>query len=125
MKQEPKAPVVYIVDDDASVRRALTRVMKSCGLEAVACESARDLLGQLPAKGRCCVIADMRMPDMTGLDLQKELSDAGRAIPVILLTAHDTPEMREAAKTSGLAGYFRKPVDAQALIDAVRWALSS
>jgi FixJ family two-component response regulator len=72
-----------------------------------------------------CVISDVRMPGISGLELPGLLARAGRRLPVIFTTAHDTPETREIAQRAGAAAYFRKPVDDQALLDAIAWALSS
>jgi FixJ family two-component response regulator len=71
-----------------------------------------------------CVISDIQMPGTSGLDLPAKLLDAGYHLPVIFVTAHDTPESRARAQQVGAAAYFRKPVDAQALLDAIVWALS-
>ncbi|RYD70614.1 MAG: response regulator [Verrucomicrobiaceae bacterium] len=71
-----------------------------------------------------CVISDVRMPGASGLELPRMLAQAGRDLPVILVTAHDTPDTRYRAKDVGAAAYFRKPVDDQALLDAIAWARS-
>ena len=69
-----------------------------------------------------CIVADMTMPGMSGLELKPLLDAAGISYPLILLTAHDNEEIRSAARSAGAAAYFRKPVDTQALLDAIRWA---
>lgn len=71
-----------------------------------------------------CVISDIQMPGTSGLDLPELLAGAGHHLPVIFVTARDTPETRDRAQSAGAAAYFRKPVDAQALLDAIAWALS-
>ncbi len=71
-----------------------------------------------------CVISDVQMPGTSGLDLPVLLARAGRRVPVIFVTAHDTPETRDRAQSAGAVAYFRKPVDDQALLDAVAWAVS-
>lgn len=71
-----------------------------------------------------CVIADIQMHGSSGLELQQRLQQRGSSIPVILLTAQDTPEIRAKAKSGGFSGFFRKPVDDQALIDSIEWSLS-
>jgi FixJ family two-component response regulator len=118
-------PTIFIIDDDESVRRALVRIMTIEGFDSKAFASAEDFIaGTLPdADG--CVVADMTMPGMSGLDLKHLLNTSTCPnLPVIFLTAHDTKEMRAAAHAAGAAGYFRKPVDKQALLDAIRWALN-
>jgi FixJ family two-component response regulator len=71
-----------------------------------------------------CVVSDVRMPGTSGLELPALLAKADRHVPVILVTAHDTPETRDTAQRVGAAAYFRKPVDDQALLDAIEWAIS-
>jgi FixJ family two-component response regulator len=74
---------------------------------------------------QACVVSDIRMPGRDALELPKCLAEAGRYTPVVFLTAYDTPENREAARRVGATAYLRKPVDDQALLDAVAWALSA
>jgi FixJ family two-component response regulator len=120
-----KPAIVYIVDDDVSVRRALKRLINSVGMNAEVFESPSKFLDyKQPSPGPCCVVADLRMRDMTGLELQREIVKRGSRIPFIFVTGHDTDESRSEAKKAGAAGYFRKPVDDQALLDAIVWALS-
>lgn len=115
---------IYIIDDDASVRRALGRVMTSAGLDHLAFDSAEDFLAGSVARGPGCIVADMTMPGLSGLELKQALNAAHSDLPLIFLTAHDTAESREAAHEAGAGGYFRKPVDTQALLDAVQWVLN-
>jgi FixJ family two-component response regulator len=118
----PVRSTIYIIDDDASVRRALCRVMASAGLECESFDSAEEFMAAPhPAVGGC-IVADMTMPGMSGLELKPLLDAAGISYPLILLTAHDNEEMRAAARNAGAAAYFRKPVDTQALLDTIRWA---
>lgn len=118
----PGQSTIYIIDDDASVRRALMRVMTQAGLSSEAYESSESFLASIHQGDTGCIVADMTMPGMSGLDLNSLLDAAGLKLPLILLTAQDTDETRAAARSSGAAAYFRKPVDIQALLDAVRWA---
>lgn len=97
--------------------------MTCAGLDHLAFASADDFLAAPPAEGPGCIVADMTMPSLSGLELKQALNAAHSQLPLIFLTAHDTPESREAAHESGAEGYFRKPVDTQALLDAVHWAL--
>jgi FixJ family two-component response regulator len=114
---------IYLIDDDASVRRALERVMASAGLDAAGFASAEDFIAQASLAAGNCIVADMDMLGMSGLDLKHLLNAAHANLPLIFLTANDTEEMRTAAHAAGAVGCFRKPVDAQALLDAVQWAL--
>jgi len=118
-------PIIYLLDDDTSVRRALGRVMTHAGLEWQAYESAESFLADIKPGATGCIVADMTMPGMSGLDLKVLLDSSEIDLPLILLTAHETEEMRASARRCGAAAYFRKPVDMQALLDAVQWASSS
>ncbi len=122
--QTPKA-VVYIVDDDDSVRRAIRRLIRSAGMEVKAFASGGDFLASEFRDQNACMVADVRMPEMSGLELQRKLVERGLKLPVILITGYDTAATRNQARKLGGFGYFRKPVDDQALLDAIRWALSS
>ncbi|MHC4712705.1 MAG: response regulator transcription factor [Planctomycetota bacterium] len=117
-------PIVYIVDDDESVRRGLSRLMHSAEIESVAFASAAEFLESSYRDSNACLVVDVRMPGMTGLELQRELSARATKIPVIFITAYDTEETREEAKRIGALGYFRKPVESHALLDAIEWALA-
>ncbi len=116
--------MVYIIEGDESVRRSLERLMQSEGIRVKTFAEAHEFLSISPLPVDACIVADFRMRDMTGLELQEKLKRSESLLPVILLTTHDTQETRTEAKKAGVAGYFRKPVDAQALLDAIGWALS-
>lgn len=113
---------IYVIDDDASVRRALGRIMTSAGLDWEAYDSAESFLEVARPGGGGCIVADMTMPGLTGIDLKLLLDASSVRLPMILLTAQDTEETRAAAREAGAAAYFRKPVDIQALLDAIQWA---
>lgn len=117
-------PSVYIIDDDASVRTALGRLLVSAGIPSRSFGSAADFLKANPPPDGACVVTDVRMPGMTGLELHEALHRAGSRLAVIFVTAYDTDEARAQAKKAGAVAYFRKPVDDQALLDAIHWALS-
>jgi len=120
MPQE--AERVYVVDDDESVRRALQRLLRSAGYHAVTFESAEDFIDSTPGGGEGCLILDIRLPGMTGLDLQEKLSASGAKYAVIIMTAHDNPQWRQRAKKAGAVAYLRKPFDEQSLLDAIQLA---
>ena len=113
---------IYLIDDDASVRRALGRVMCLARLEWEAYESAEAFLASARPAEFGCIVADMTLTGMSGLDLKAELDARGIYLPFILLTAHDTEETRNAARSAGAAAYFRKPVDIEALLAAIQWS---
>jgi FixJ family two-component response regulator len=113
---------VYVVDDDESVRRALQRLLRSAGYHAVTFESAEDFIDSTPGRGEGCLVLDIRLPGMTGLDLQEKLSSSGAKYAVIFMTAHDNPQWRQRAKRAGAVAYLRKPFDEQSLLDAIQLA---
>ena len=115
---------VYIVDDEESVRRALGRLMRSAGLEFETFASGEEALSRLPAIGRGCLVVDIRMPGLTGHDLMSRLRQRGTPMPMIALSAQDDPAAREHARELGAVAFFRKPVDDQALLDAILWAVA-
>ncbi len=115
---------VYIVDDDASVRRAMERLIRSAGMEVRAFASAQEFLDFESVSQNACMIVDIKLQGMSGLELHKELRDRGSDLPVIFVTGFDSPETREQAKKAGAVGYFRKPLDDQALLDTIQWALA-
>ena len=115
-------PVVYIVDDDPSVSRGLGRLMKSHGYEAWVFASARELLASGLPGADACLIIDVAMPQMDGLQLYAELCRRGCQAPAIFITALDDPAVRESVNRLGAAGFFRKPVDGDELLAAVKRA---
>lgn len=116
---------IYIVDDDESVRRALGRLLRSEGLTAEAFASGELFLAGLPEDAVGCVVMDIRMPGLTGHDVQQCLRARGERIPVIALSAQDDAEACRCARELGAAAFFRKPVDDQALLDSIRWLLGA
>jgi FixJ family two-component response regulator len=114
---------VYIVDDEPSICTAYARLMRAANMQPRTFASVEEFLRSDLSDENACVISDVRMPGTSGLDLPGLLARAGRHLPVIFTTAHDTRETRELAHRAGAAAYFRKPVDDQALLDAVAWAL--
>jgi FixJ family two-component response regulator len=124
LPDEPKI-LIYVVDDDASVRQALKMLLTSANMEVRTFEQAKDLLKCEFREEKVCLIADIKMKGLGGIELQQELAKRGIKIPTIFLTAVDSNEIRQQAKQAGAAGFFRKPVDDQALLDTIQWALSS
>jgi len=118
----PAIPLVAIVDDDAAVRRALTRLLGASGIEALAYESADAFLASLDARVPACAIFDLVMPQMTGLELQQELLDRRIAMPVIIITGHETPGAEQYCRAAGVVAYLRKPVNGAALFAAIAQA---
>ena len=116
--------MVYVIDDDSSVQRAMLRLMRSAGLNANSYSSVDEFLAVDISADNTCVVADVHMSGIDPLELPLLLEKKGMSPPVIFITANDTPETRSRVRKAGAAGYFRKPVDSQALIDLIHWALS-
>lgn len=114
---------IYIVDDDCSVRRSLARVIRSANLHAVVFATADEFFQSNYETSNSCLVVDAKMPGCGGLDMLSRLRHDRILIPVIVVTAHDDPETKKAAEEAGAVGFFRKPVDSEALLDAIMWAL--
>jgi FixJ family two-component response regulator len=117
------AAVIFIVDDDASVRKSLTRVMTSAGYAVETFASARDFLAREPFVGPCCLILDVRMPGLTGLDLQEALAGKGHRMPIVFITGHGDISMSVKAMKGGAADFLTKPFDVENLLEAIQRAL--
>jgi FixJ family two-component response regulator len=115
--------IIVIVDDDHSVREALASLIRSLGYVAIAFECAEDLLKSRRRRGVSCVIADMQMPGMTGLELHDRLVTSGEPIPTILITAFSDETARERAMQAGVIGYLTKPFSEDDLLACIRSTL--
>jgi FixJ family two-component response regulator len=117
------SPLVFVVDDEPSVRKSLTRLLTSSGYEVEAFASAREFLAREPHPGPSCLVLDVRMPGLTGLDLQERLVAGGRRMSIVFVTGHvDVPKSVQAMK-GGAVDLLTKPVDAKDLIAAVQRCL--
>ena len=123
MSSARSTKLVAVVDDDALLRDALRRLLKASGLGAVSFESAENLLnsGRLPEIA--CLIADVRMPGMSGLELQAKLKAERCRIPIIFITAHGDSKMRIQAMCDGAVEFLTKPFDNAVLLELVHAAL--
>ena len=119
----PKQPVISIVDDDESVRQALVSLMRTLGFACKAYPSAEDFLRSGRLHRTACLIADVRMPGMTGLELHRHLVASGNSIPTILITAHQDEEGRARALQAGVICYLAKPFNEDDLLGCIRAAL--
>src|SRR5467141_435239 len=117
-------PLVSIVDDDVSVRRSTRRLLSS-GLRAEAFASAEDFLQSGRVAETACLLLDVRMPGIDGLELQRRLSETDRIIPIIFLSARASEEEERRALRAGAADFLRKPVSKEALLQAIRAVLES
>ena len=117
------APVVFVVDDDAGVRAATQRLLKSVGLTTETFAAPQEFLKRSPHDGPSCLILDVRFPGMSGLELQSKLLEASVRIPIIFITAHGDIPMTVTAMKSGAVEFLTKPVRDQDLLDAIHHAL--
>jgi two-component system response regulator FixJ len=122
---ENAAPLVYIVDDDNAVRDSLGLLMRSVGLECETHESASDFLESYEPGRPSCLVADIRMPGMSGLELQEELRAQRAHIPIIFITGHGDIPMAVNAMKSGAMDFIQKPFRDQDLLDRIHRALSA
>ena len=112
----PEAQLVAIVDDDASVRQSARRLIRSLGHRAEAFGSAEEFLASGQASEAACLILDVRMPGMDGLELQRRLADSDPPIPIVFITARASDEEESRALRAGAVAFLRKPVDKETLL---------
>jgi FixJ family two-component response regulator len=115
--------LVYVVDDDVSVRKSLEMLLLSADMNVLTFKRTEDFLEHRFREENACLIVDVMLKEQSGFELQKHLTEKKIKMPVIFLTAFDSKEGRQQAKQAGAVGYLRKPVDDQALIDTIQWAL--
>jgi FixJ family two-component response regulator len=116
---------VAIVDDDASANRALQRLLRGCGFEPQGFDSAERFLGDPAHSSFACLLLDIQLDGMSGLELQRELRASGDRVPIIFVTAHDEPAFRDEATSCGCAGFFRKTDPGASIIAALRAAIDA
>ena len=119
-----KPPVVIIVDDDASFRGFLVRLIGTVGLKTIQFASAEEFLAAAPPDCPACLVLDVQMPGLSGLDLQRQLADGRRALPIVFMTGHGDIPMTVEAMKAGAVGFLAKPFRNQDLIDAVKEGLN-
>ena len=124
MTEEP-TPLVAVVDDEDAIRKALKRLLRSAGLAVQTHVSGQEFLQSLPAQRPDCVVLDIRMPGMTGFDVQARLKAANVAVPIIFITALDDPDDRPRAMQAGAAAFLRKPFGDEDLLAAIGAAVRS
>ena len=119
----PEEPIVFAVDDDASMREALSRLFRSVGMRAQIFASAQDFLMFRRPDAPACLVLDVRLPGLSGLDLQRELAAANLEIPIIFITGHGDIPMSVQAMKAGAVEFLTKPFRDQALLDAIHLAI--
>jgi FixJ family two-component response regulator len=119
-------PLICVVDDDHSVRESLARLIRSVGFGVQVFGSAEEFLGAASCRPGDCLILDIRMPGMNGLELQQKLAGTDRALPVIFITAHGSDEeVRARALSAGAVDYLLKPLKEEEVLEAIDTALAS
>lgn len=118
-------PTVFIVDDDSRMRAAMERLLKTVGLHSESFAAPQDFLRRKLPDGPCCLILDIRLPGMSGLEVQSKLNEAGAEIPIIFISSHGDIPMTVKAMKSGAVEFLTKPFRDQDLIDAIQQALKS
>jgi FixJ family two-component response regulator len=116
-------PTVFIIDDDRGMRQAIQDLVESVGLRAEAFATGQDFLRKQLTSGPSCLVLDVRLPQLSGLDLQRQLADTGVQIPIIFITAHGDIPMSVRALKSGAVEFLTKPFRDQDLLDAIQQAL--
>jgi FixJ family two-component response regulator len=117
------APTVFVIDDDANVRSAIAGLLKVEGLKCLTFGTAHEFLHNPPPEGPTCLVLDVRLPGMNGLEVQRELARAGVRIPIIFITGHGDIPMTVKAMKSGAVEFLTKPFNDQDLLDAIHVAL--
>jgi RNA polymerase sigma factor (sigma-70 family) len=117
------APIVFVVDDDPSVRRAIKRLVESVGLHVELFGSASEFMGSSHPEAASCLVLDIRLPGISGLDFQRELAEANVPIPIIFITGHGDIPMSVRAMKAGAVEFLTKPFRDQDLLDAIQAAL--
>ena len=115
---------VAIVDDEAAVRNALSRLLGACAIRTRSYASASDFLSSLPSDKPDCLIVDLQMPGMTGIELLEQLTRSGVTIPSIVITAHGDADVRKRCLAAGAAAYLTKPFDGAVLLASITSAVA-
>lgn len=118
-------PYIAIVDDEEPVRKALGRLLQASGLEVACYAGGREFLDDCARRAPDCVVLDLHMPGMSGLQVLAALRPKRPPIPAVVITAHNAPETREQCFAAGAAECLRKPLDERVLLDAIRASLRS
>ena len=119
----PDTAIVFVIDDDAAVREAIQGLLKSVGLRSASFGTAQEFLSSERTEGPSCLVLDIRLPGINGLDFQRQLADAGIRIPIIFITGHGDIPMTVRAMKSGAVEFLTKPFRDQDLLDAINQAL--
>ena len=116
-------PCVAIVDDEEGIRKALSRLLRASGLEAESYANGQEFLDAAAEHRPDCVVLDLHMPGMSGLQVLRKLKAAGQRLSIVVITAHDEPETRERCIDAGACAYLRKPLEDRLLLNAISAAM--
>ena len=116
-------PSVAIVDDEEGIRKALRRLLRASGLDAESYANGQEFLNAAAEKQPDCVVLDLHMPGMSGLQVLRRLKATGALLPVVVITAHDEPETRKQCMSAGADAYLRKPLEDRLLLNAISAAM--
>ena len=120
----PSNAIIFVVDDDTSVRNAVKRLIRSLGFTVETFDSAQAFLKHEPHDGPACLVLDIRMPGTSGIELQEQLAEAGVQMPIIFITGHGNIPMSVKAMKAGAVDFIEKPFEDQKLIDAIHMAIA-
>jgi len=123
-KMAPVAPLIAVIDDDRSIVKSLARLLRLAGYGVDTFGSAQEFLNCLALSLPRCLVLDVQMPGMSGFELQSRMKDSGHGVPIVFITAHDTPHTRAAASQSGAIALLFKPFQSTALLAAIEEAIA-
>jgi FixJ family two-component response regulator len=118
-------PSVAIVDDEEPIRKALRRLLRASGIDTQSYASGQEFLDAAPTQRPDCLVLDLHMPGMSGLQLLNTMRSARQNVPTVIITAHDEPETREQCLAAGACAYLRKPLEDRLLLNAISAAIRS
>lgn len=120
----PPLRLIAIVDDEEPVRKALCRLLRASGLNAEAFSSGQTFLDSIVARQPDCVILDLHMPGLSGLQVLQQLQSSRNTLPAIIITGHDEPQTHERCLSAGASAFLRKPLDGEVLLEAIDRAVT-
>lgn len=118
-------PCVAIVDDEEGIRKALSRLLRASGLDAESYANGQEFLDAAAEHRPDCVVLDLHMPGLSGLQVLRKLKEAGQRLSIVVITAHDEPETRQRCIDAGACAYLRKPLEDRLLLNAISAAMRS
>lgn len=124
MTEVSESPTIFVVDDDPSMRRSLRRLVEAAGFRVETFAGAREFLATFRPRRKSCLLLDVQMPGMNGLELQRELTQRGAGIPIIVMSGYANPRMEADARRGGALAFLEKPFEEEALLESIQEALA-